>query len=417
MVICCSNRNEDTLVKALNACGFHYHKITERTVYKYFVCMNELVSFVERYGYYAYGKHIDAETLNLPVEYLRMFIKGYVESDGCYTNSEWRLTSVSKELLTGMVQCIAKVYHTHARMSYCKRPKTYVIEGRTVKQRDFYTLSWHTEHRKQDKAFYENGYIWFPLSKPIEKIDEIRTVYNLQVSGDHSYTANGAIVHNCQSISNAGLQRGMKRGSGTRSSLIWSIMDCLELKRPKFILFENVKAILSNKFKNDFLNLLDYIEDYGYTSYFDILNAADFGVPQHRERMFCISILNDGSNQTFQFPKPFPLTKCLGDVLEDKVDDKFYLTDKALAYFKRVNTDTSHNHKFIPKKNETSPSQSDARQEAELTTTTSQKSNTNLAATYKRLLEENKIKIDLESKRIIEELNAFDNGKSAEEVR
>lgn len=370
IIICCSNRNEDTLIKAFEACHFHYRKMVERTVYKYIVSMNELASFVERYGYYAYGKHIDADTLNLPVEYLRKFIKGYVDSDGCYTNNEWKITSVSKELLTGMVQCIAKAYHTHARMTYFKRPETCVIEGRTVRQRDTYTISWHIEHRKQDKAFYENGYIWFPISKPIEKVDEIRTVYNLQVSGDHSYTANGAIVHNCQDISNAGKQRGLTKGSGTRSSLIWSVEEAIKVKKIKYLCLENVRALISRRFLPDFLRWLGILESYGYTNYWQIMNSADYGVPQHRERVFCISILNDGDGQSFKFPKPFPLTKTLGDVLEEKVDDKFYLTDKALAYFKRVNDDKSHNHNFTPKKNETSPSQSDARQEAESTTTT-----------------------------------------------
>lgn len=221
----------------------------------------------------------------------------------------------------------------------------------------------------------------------------------------------------CQSISGAGKMKGLAEGSGTRSSLLWECRKIIKAKRPKYLLMENVKMLTSTRFMPYFQSWLNELADFDYINYWKVINAADMGVPQHRERTFCISILNDGSNQTFQFPKPFPLTKCLGDVLEDKVEDKFYLTDKALAYFKRVNTDTSHNHKFIPKKNETSPSQSDARQEAELTTTTMQKSNTNLAATYKRLLEENKIEIDLDQKQIIEELNAFDIGKSAEEVR
>ena len=173
----------------------------------------------------------------------------------------------------------------------------------------------------------------------------------------------------CQSISSAGLQKGMKRGSGTRSSLIWSIIDCLEIKRPKFLLMENVKALLSNKFKQDFLNLLGYIEDFGYNSYYQIMDASRYGVPQHRERVFCISILNDGNNQTFNFPKPFPLTRTLGDVLEKNVDDKYYLTEKSLTYFSRVTDDKSHNHNFVPKKKTTSPSLSDAGQEAVSTTT------------------------------------------------
>lgn len=97
-----------------------------------------------------------------------------------------------------------------------------------------------------------------------------------------------------------------------------------------------MKALLSKKFKPYFLKWLGVLEGCGYASYWQVLNASDFGVPQHRERVFCISILNDGSGQTFQFPRPFPLGKCLADVLEDNVPERYYLTDKALAYIQRT---------------------------------------------------------------------------------
>lgn len=371
IVICCSDRNEDTLVQAFKKCGFHYCKVVQRTVYKYFVCMNELEDFVTRYGYYATGKRIDAETMNLPTNMLEWFIKGYVESDGCYCANEWKITSASRELLLGMSMCIAKCYHTHVRMYSCHRPPKCVIEGRTVNQHDTWSIAWHTDKRKQDKAFYEDGYVWFPMKKPVETIAKNATVYNMQVADDHSYTANGVIVHNCQSISNAGLQKGLEEGSGTRSSLLWECRKAIVAKHPKYLLMENVKALLSKRFLPFFLKWLGELENYGYSSYYQVLNAASYGVPQHRERVFCVSILNDGSNQTFTFPKPFPLEKRLKDVLEDHADEKYYLTDKALAYFQRTGADPSHDHKFKPKKKTTSPSPSDAKQEAALTTTSS----------------------------------------------
>ena len=212
----------------------------------------------------------------------------------------------------------------------------------------------------------------------------------------------------CQDFSAAGLMRGGEEGSGTRSSLLWECRKAIIAKKPKYILFENVKNLLSKKFKPYFLKWLSELEEYGYINYYQIMNAADYGVPQHRERVFCISFLNDGCGQTFQFPKPFPLAKCLGDILEDKVEDKFYLTDKALAYFKRVDDDKTHNHNFTPKKKTTLLLPSDARQEAVSTTTSMRKSSISLVTRYKELLEDCKIEIDRDATHIIQKLQAYD---------
>lgn len=155
----------------------------------------------------------------------------------------------------------------------------------------------------------------------------------------------------CQSISALGKQAGLEEGSGTRSSLLWECRKAIDVKRPKFLLMENVKALLQKKFKSFFLKWVNELDGFGYDSYYQVMNAADYGVPQHRERVFCVSIRRDGDGQTFNFPNPFPLTRTLGDVLEKSVDDRYYLTEKSLAYFSRVTDDKSHNHNFNPKKN------------------------------------------------------------------
>lgn len=323
IVICCSNRNFDSLVTALNELNLHYHKTNERTVTKIHISMNELNLFVDRYGYYAHGKKIDAETMDLPVDLLKSFIDGVLDSDGCFTNNEYKITSVSRELVYGLQQCIAKVYHCPVRMYKCVRPKTTIIEGRVVNQRDTYTLIWHTDKRKQDKAFYEDGYVWFPI-KSVEKYNGIDVVYNIQVGDDHSYTANGAIVHNCQDFSSAGLQRGGDEGSGTRSSLLWECRRAIVTKRPKYLLFENVAALAGKKFIKLFNKWQSELASYGYSNYASLLNSKDFGVPQNRNRLFLVSILGD---EGFRFPEPFKLDIRLKDVLEESVDDKYYLRD------------------------------------------------------------------------------------------
>lgn len=143
----------------------------------------------------------------------------------------------------------------------------------------------------------------------------------------------------CTDVSDAGRQAGLEEGSGTRSSLLWECRKAIAAKHPKFLLMENVKALVSKKFKPFFLKWLAELESQEYINYWQVLNAKDYGVPQNRERVFCVSILNDGSGQSFKFPEPSPLSMTLGDVLEDKVDDKYYLTDKtSLANFLRTGT-------------------------------------------------------------------------------
>lgn len=154
----------------------------------------------------------------------------------------------------------------------------------------------------------------------------------------------------CQSISAAGLQHGFAEGSGTRSSIIWNVRDAIIAKRPKFLCLENVKAMVIEKFIDMFNLWQNEVARLGYDNYPEILNAKDYGVPQNRERIFLVSIRHDEQDfAAFHFPKPFPLERKLKDVLEENVDEKYYLSDKTLEYFNRVDTDKSHGHNFTPK--------------------------------------------------------------------
>lgn len=129
----------------------------------------------------------------------------------------------------------------------------------------------------------------------------------------------------CQDISTAGKQRGFKEGSGSRSSLLWECRRAIEAKRPKFLLMENVKALMSKKFMSEFQRWINTLTELGYTSFWQVLNAKDYGVPQNRERVFMVSILGEAA---FEFPRPFPLEKRLRDVLEENVDESYYLKDE-----------------------------------------------------------------------------------------
>ena len=137
----------------------------------------------------------------------------------------------------------------------------------------------------------------------------------------------------CQDWSAAGLQRGGQEGSGTRSSLLWECRKAIIAKRPKYLLLENVKNLVSLKFLTYFKKWCRELEDYGYYNYWKVMNSKDYGVPQNRERVFLLSIRNDVDNGDFVFPKEFELTTFLKDVLEENVDDKYYLSEKSIEGF------------------------------------------------------------------------------------
>ena len=128
----------------------------------------------------------------------------------------------------------------------------------------------------------------------------------------------------CQDISVAGKGKGFEKGSGTRSGLLWECEKVIRAKKPKYLLMENVKNLVSKKFKPGFEEWLTALEELGYTNYWQVLNAKDYGVPQNRERVFCVSIL--GEHEPYEFPEKETLELRLKDILEDEVDETFYLS-------------------------------------------------------------------------------------------
>lgn len=138
----------------------------------------------------------------------------------------------------------------------------------------------------------------------------------------------------CQDFSVAGKQAGGDLGSGTRSSLMYETIRIVGQVRPKYVLWENVKNILSKKHKHNFDAYIETMNVLGYNSYYKVLDAKDYGVPQHRERVFTISIRKD-IDSGYKFPETVDLKTKVKDALEDKVDEKYYLKEKGLNYVSR----------------------------------------------------------------------------------
>lgn len=148
----------------------------------------------------------------------------------------------------------------------------------------------------------------------------------------------------CQDFSVAGKNAGGDQGSGTRSSLMYETLRIVEKLKPKYVIWENVKNLLSVKHRHNFDAYLERMVELGYVNYYQVLNAKDYGTPQNRERVFTVSILrhkkmSGWSWSTFEFPLPVPLKLRLQDLLEDEVNEKFYLSEKQLASLLASNYD------------------------------------------------------------------------------
>lgn len=152
---------------------------------------------------------------------------------------------------------------------------------------------------------------------------------DLNITNTDLYTYILTYSFPCQDLSLSGKGKGMKKGTGTRSSLLWEVerllKECNEL--PQILLMENVPMVHSSENIKDFEKWLLFLESLGYKNYWKDLNAKNYGIPQNRDRCYMISLLN--SNCDYTFPQPIKLKLRLKDMLEEKVDKKYFF-NKAL---------------------------------------------------------------------------------------
>lgn len=161
------------------------------------------------------------------------------------------------------------------------------------------------------------------------KVTDIRDIHaeDLEVTDTDKYCYIMTYSFPCTDLSVAGKMKGMKKGSGTRSGLIWEVERLLKEMddKPQVLLMENVPQVHGKKNKEDFQSWISFLESVGYRNYWQDLNAKNYGVAQNRNRCFMISLLG---NYSYNFPHPIPLKKKLKDYLEDNVDEKYYINNE-----------------------------------------------------------------------------------------
>ena len=346
IILACNDKKLNKLKENLDINKWKYTYNCGKTCYRFRFSNKIIYDFIKKYiDTGSKNKHIPIEILNLPKKQLMSLYKGYLDSDGCIINEKHQFSTTNENMAYSFVSIIHKLFKRPASIYKIKVNPKKEIQGRIVNQKDWYQIRFKLTKNKQDKAFYENDYIWFPF----KSLTYLRkdNVYNMEIENDHSYIINGLVSANCQDLSLAGKGKGMADTS-TRSGMLWEVERILnELKElnqlPQILLMENVPQVHGSDNVEHFNKWQLALERLGYKSYFQDLIATDYGIPQTRNRCFMISILGDYS---YSFPNPIPLKLKLKDLLEKEVDEKYYLSDKMIQYI------SSNNEKWTGNNNE-----------------------------------------------------------------
>lgn len=256
-----------------------------------------------------------AHWVQLPLQQIQALLRGFQSVSGQTVDFTSTLFITGKELFYGLSQLVLKAW----RLPFTVRESI----------NDHYRLEFSELNTPSDTMIFEDNYVWVSV-KSAMYMPYKASVYDISVKDNHSFTVQNCIVHNCTDLSSAGKQRGFKKGSGTSSSLLWECQRLIEGKKPKALLLENVKALTSAKFRDGFHSWLSFLRGLGYTNYYGVLNAKDFGLPQNRERVFVVSIL--GKYKPYRFPNGFDdgstMSLLLGSELDTKKWHKQYNIDR-----------------------------------------------------------------------------------------
>lgn len=232
----------------------------------------------KRIPYWVYGRR-DAMLL----------VDGYGTTDGCRVKGGTKFVTVSPALAYGLADLLgdAAVHVVHV-------PRTTTICGRTVNQRDWYSVD-KADNGGIRTKFINGRYASIARSYKHGATGSLRRVYNISVADEHTYIANGLFTHNCQDLSVAGKRAGAERGSGTRSALFYEYARLVDEIRPDWILWENVPGVLSSRDGRDFYAVQDSLVDCGYGLAWRILDAQytvvdgfPRAVPQRRKRVWLV---------------------------------------------------------------------------------------------------------------------------------
>jgi DNA (cytosine-5)-methyltransferase 1 len=346
---------EKFLIPLLDELKINYSVTHERTCKRVHVTNQELWLFIKQFtkGNRASDKFLPEFVHDLPINLAKSLIKGYKAGDGATVNGYTQFTSTSVELLEGLQRLFLKTDKRLYSLHQSHKAGKATIEGREVIVKDCFML--RGGETQGHCVEFTDDYVFIKVDKIKKEKVENLPVYNIEVEEDNSYCLPLVAVHNCQAFSVAGKRLGFEDIRGT---LFFEIARIAKVKRPKAMLLENVKGLVSHDKGRTLDTIVQTLCDIGYTVDFEVLNSKFFGVPQNRERIFIIAIRDDlikpepwkieGTNvvakgkrritkldgvKTFNFdwPPQTEVTTRLRDILEDNVDERYYLSEEKTA--------------------------------------------------------------------------------------
>jgi DNA (cytosine-5)-methyltransferase 1 len=246
-------------------------------------------SILKKFGKYAHGKYIPEWVHDSPKEFIQEFISGYMAADGCvYPDGRNKLTTVSYNLAFGIQRLYLKLGFIF-NVNKTIRPKTCIIQGRTVNQRDTYQIEGYLS-KSRYTSFIEENYVWYSPSKITKRVVSDECVYNFEVEEDNSYCVENILVHNCQGVSSA----GKRKPTDPRNQMYKHFVRVVKATKPPYFIGENVAGLLTMKSgpKEEDPSMLEVIRsafaEIGYSMTYKILEADKFGVPQSRKRLLIV---------------------------------------------------------------------------------------------------------------------------------
>lgn len=252
---------------------------------------NELVEFYkETFGKHARDRNIPMSVVTLPNNLLKAFLIGLVAEDWYEELRDgvtYTIEPVNEQSAYAISLIINKLFHQHTDIKH-----SYKFNREFPAYPDRYSVKFTTVPVTKWKSIYEDGYIWLRIKNSVPAQKE--HVYNIEVEEDHSYVLHGVISKNCQDFSVAGLRAGL---DGDRSSLVREVFRILKERpadrRPEWLVYENVKGMLSSNQGWDFAAIQAEMGECGYDVTWQLFNSKDWGVPQNRERIYTVGHRRD----------------------------------------------------------------------------------------------------------------------------
>jgi len=296
---------------------------------KKFGCSNFIwFNILKQFGKYAHNKLIPEWVQNAPNEFIQEFINGYMKADGCIVKNVLQITTVSQNLAYGLQRLYLKLGHIFS-VNKCIRPKTCIIEGRTVNQKDTYCVRGVLHRERNVSSFIDGNYVWYAPFKITKRETTNTPVYNFEVENDNSYVVENVCVHNCQSFSNGGNKKCFE---DERGLLFDEIIRIAKTKKPRFMFLENVKHILKVSNGEVIKYIKNKIDITGYTLQIFQISPHNYGIPQQRERVYFVCVRNDIYNGTdIILPKysgKIEFQKFLDK--EEEINPKYFIKDDTL---------------------------------------------------------------------------------------